>query len=152
MKGCVFESPIGRIGIWGRDGAVEEIVLKEEREAFDEEDFLIKARDELLEYFAGSRKTFSFRYRIAAKGFQLVCLEALLSVPYGTTISYGELACKAGCPGGSRAVGNAMNKNPLPIRIPCHRVIRANGSLGGFGSGPEIKRYLLNLEGGWQET
>lgn len=151
MKGCILDSPIGKIGIWGRDGAVEEIVLGEEREAFDQDNFLVQAKTELLEYFAGSRKAFSFPYRITARGFQLACLNNLISVPYGTTISYGELACRAGAPGGARAVGNAMNKNPLPILIPCHRVIQSNGSLGGFSTGLEMKKHLLKLEGVWLE-
>lgn len=147
MKGRVFDSPIGKLGIWGCDGAVEAIVLGEERDACDEVFFLVEAEKEIMEYFAGERKSFSFPYRIHAKGFQLACLTALLKVPYGKTISYAELSRKAGVPGGARAVGNAMNKNPLPILVPCHRVIRSDGGIGGFSTGIAMKRILLELEG-----
>lgn len=147
MKGRVLDSPIGKVGIWGRDGAVEEIVLGEEREACDEALFLLEAEKEIMEYFAGARMCFSFPYRINAKGFQLACLNALLAVPYGKTISYAKLAQKAGVPGGARAVGNAMNRNPLPILVPCHRVIRSDGGIGGFSKGLAMKRVLLELEG-----
>ena len=78
--------------------------------------------------------------------FQRACWDALRAIPYGTTISYAELARRVGRPGASRAVGQANGANPVPLFVPCHRVVAADGSLGGFGGGPALKRALLALE------
>jgi methylated-DNA-[protein]-cysteine S-methyltransferase len=105
------------------------------------------ALTQLNEYFSGTRR--AFRLRLAPEGtpFQLAVWEALRAIPYGETVSYGELARGLGLPGGARAVGLANGANPLPIIVPCHRVIGADGSLTGFGGGLNIKRALLSLEG-----
>jgi len=102
---------------------------------------------QLREYFSGARRT--FRLPLAPQGtpFQLAVWEALREIPYGETLSYGTLAQQLGLPGGARAVGLANGSNPLPIVVPCHRVIGADGSLTGFGGGLGIKRALLSLEG-----
>ncbi len=102
---------------------------------------------ELEEYFAGERRTFSVRLAPQGTPFQLSVWQALRAIPYGETLSYGELARRLGCPGGARAVGLANGANPLPIIVPCHRVIGVDGSLTGFGGGLLIKRALLTLEG-----
>ncbi|MFQ5945626.1 MAG: methylated-DNA--[protein]-cysteine S-methyltransferase, partial [Anaerolineae bacterium] len=81
--------------------------------------------------------------------FQAQVLRATLSVPHGRVASYGEIARRAGNPGASRAVGGALSRNPIPIVIPCHRVIASDGSLGGYSSGTHIKERLLRLEGSW---
>jgi len=109
-----------------------------------------RAVTELEEYFAGERRSFTVALdRSARSGFRGEVLTALESVPYGETVSYGELAGMAGRPRASRAVGTAMATNPLPLVVPCHRVIAAGGALGGHGPGPERQVRLLELEGAW---
>jgi methylated-DNA-[protein]-cysteine S-methyltransferase len=102
---------------------------------------------QLAEYFAGRRRDFDLPLAPRGTAFQRAVWSELARVPYGRTISYGELADRVGRAGASRAVGGANNKNPLPIVVPCHRVIGADGSLTGYGGGLERKRALLALEG-----
>ena len=102
---------------------------------------------QLAEYFHGTRHTFELPLAPVGTPFQLAVWEALRAIPYGETISYGELAGRVGLAGGARAVGVANGANPLPIIVPCHRVIGADGSLTGFGGGLDVKRALLSLEG-----
>ncbi|MGH8218707.1 MAG: methylated-DNA--[protein]-cysteine S-methyltransferase [Steroidobacteraceae bacterium] len=101
---------------------------------------------QLEEYFAGQRQSFDLPLAPEGTDFQRTVWQALTRIPYGETISYGELARRIGKPQASRAVGLANGANPLPIVIPCHRVIGADGSLTGFGGGLDIKRKLLALE------
>jgi methylated-DNA-[protein]-cysteine S-methyltransferase len=103
---------------------------------------------ELREYLAGDRQEFGFPLDWSlARGHQRVVLETLCDIaPYGHVVTYGELARRSGCPGGARAVGRAMARNPLPLVVPCHRVVAAGG-LGGYGGGLRLKRRLLALEG-----
>jgi len=103
--------------------------------------------EQLREYFAGRRTSFDLEVAPAGTPFQLEVWRALGAIAYGTTISYGELARRLGRPGAMRAVGAANGKNPIPIVVPCHRVIGADGSLTGFGGGLSCKRVLLELEG-----
>ncbi|HZO23654.1 MAG TPA: methylated-DNA--[protein]-cysteine S-methyltransferase [Steroidobacteraceae bacterium] len=105
------------------------------------------ALTQLREYFSGSRRTFTLPLSPVGTPFQLLVWKGLLSIPYGQTISYGELAQRLGLTSGARAVGLANGANPLPVIVPCHRVIGADGSLTGFGGGLDIKRELLALEG-----
>jgi methylated-DNA-[protein]-cysteine S-methyltransferase len=100
---------------------------------------------ELAEYFAGERRAFSVPLAMEGTEFQRSVWRALVAIPYGETISYGELARRVG--NVARAVGLANGANPLPVIVPCHRVIGADGSLTGFGGGLAIKRALLELEG-----
>lgn len=107
---------------------------------------------QIAEYARGERR--SFRVRLdwslagaAPRGFRRRVLDALRTVPFGRTLSYGELARRAGKPGAARAVGTAMAKNPIPLVIPCHRVLAAGGRIGGFSAGLALKRALLSLEG-----
>lgn len=102
-------------------------------------------RSQLEEYFEGKRKDFDLPLDLHGTPFQLRVWSALREIPYGKTVNYGEIA--RGLGSSARAVGNANGKNPVPIIIPCHRVIGADGSLTGFGGGLEKKRYLLQLEG-----
>lgn len=106
------------------------------------------ARVQLEEYFAGTRQVFDLPLHPLGTPFQLTVWQELARIPYGATVSYGELACRIGQPQAVRAVGAANGRNPLPIVVPCHRVIGANGSLTGFGGGLPTKRYLLAMEGG----
>jgi len=109
------------------------------------------AARQLDEYFAGQRRAFDVPLDLSPlRPFQQRVLQTLLQVPYGDVVTYGELARLAGCPGAARAVGGAMRGNPLPILIPCHRVLPSAGGLGGFGGRPELKRQLLDLEG-WRD-
>jgi len=101
---------------------------------------------QLKEYFAGKRKTFTLKLKPEGTDFQNSVWQMLYSIPYGKTVSYKELAEKIGTPKACRAVGMANNKNPIPIIIPCHRVIGANGNLTGYAGGIETKRFLLELE------
>ncbi len=111
-----------------------------------EHPILRRARLQLYEYFAGERQLFDLPLRAMGTGFQREVWEQLTEIPYGVTWSYGELAKRVGNPNGSRAVGAANGQNPLPIVVPCHRVIGANGSLTGFGGGLPRKAALLAFE------
>ncbi|HEX2163750.1 MAG TPA: methylated-DNA--[protein]-cysteine S-methyltransferase [Thermoanaerobaculia bacterium] len=102
---------------------------------------------QLAEYFAGRRRSFDLPLAPRGTDFQRAVWEELARVPYGETISYGELARRVGRQGAARAIGAANGANPLPIVVPCHRVIGADGSLTGYGGGLDRKRTLLGLEG-----
>ena len=104
------------------------------------------AMTQLAEYFAGTRKAFSLPLRPAGTAFQLSVWSALREIPFGATLSYGELARRIGHPAAARAVGAANGANPLPIVVPCHRVIGADRSLTGFGGGLDTTRFRLAHE------
>ena len=105
-------------------------------------------RRELDEYFAGGRRTFSMPVDWSlVRGFAQGVLRATAKVPFGEVTSYGRMAEAAGSPRASRAAGNALGSNPIPIVVPCHRVLHSGGGLGGYAGGLERKRYLLTLEG-----
>jgi methylated-DNA-[protein]-cysteine S-methyltransferase len=109
-------------------------------------------RRELDEYFGGARRSFELALDWALIGpFGRRVLRATSAIPYGGVLSYAEVAAEAGSPRGSRAAGNALGSNPIPIVIPCHRVLRTGGALGGYGGGLDRKRYLLELEGALQD-
>lgn len=101
---------------------------------------------QLDEYFAGKRTSFDFTLRIRGTPFEERVWTALTKVPHGATVSYAQLAQAIGSPGAARAVGGAVGRNPLPICVPCHRVIAADGSIGGFSGGLPAKRRLLAVE------
>jgi methylated-DNA-[protein]-cysteine S-methyltransferase len=103
--------------------------------------------DQLREYFSGQRKIFDFPLAPKGTPFQLAVWNALLQIPYGDTVTYAELARRIGKPSAVRAVGAANGANPIPVIIPCHRVIGSNGTLTGYGGGIERKQWLLALEG-----
>ncbi|MFN0090845.1 MAG: methylated-DNA--[protein]-cysteine S-methyltransferase [Acidimicrobiales bacterium] len=108
-----------------------------------------RARRQLEEYFDGRRRRFDLDldWSLTRSPFRRAVLEALAEVPFGVTVSYGELARRVGNPGAVRAVGTAMATNPLPLVVPCHRVLRAGGALGGYAGGLDLKRWLLAHEG-----
>ena len=152
---CLYEmtSPIGRIGVVTSSNSLVKVLfeadgIEAERERMEKSHSTPLAARELAEYFAGRRREFTvpldFRF---ATGFQAEVLRELAQVPYGQTVTYGELARRAGNPKAVRAVGSACAKNPLPFVVPCHRVLRADGTLGGYRGGAEAKRFLLELEG-----
>lgn len=103
--------------------------------------------DQVTEYFAGNRQTFELELAPRGTPFQLAVWNALREIPYGDTISYAELARRIGKPAAVRAVGAANGANPIPVIIPCHRVIGSNGTLTGYGGGIERKQWLLAHEG-----
>ncbi len=107
---------------------------------------LQEAMHQLQEYFSGKRFAFDLPLQLEGTPFQKKVWHALQTIPYGTTISYRQLAERVGNARAFRAVGNANRKNPIPIIIPCHRVIQTNGQLGGYSSGTKIKEQLLELE------
>ena len=105
------------------------------------------AAEQIQQYLAGERRAFALTLRTTGTEFQRAVWHALGEIPYGETVSYAELAEMVGRPGACRAVGQANGRNPIPLILPCHRVIAAGGGLGGFGGGLELKRALLDLEG-----
>lgn len=109
-------------------------------------ELLSMATIQLDEYFQGKRTVFSLPFKLIGTTFQLAVWKELQNIPYGQTTSYKEIAQKINKPKAYRAVGMANNKNPLPIIIPCHRVIGSNGKLIGYAGGLKLKNYLLELE------
>lgn len=151
------ETALGTIWICGDDKGVTQIKLpRKKNSAIKNEpieskkipEHLTQASQQLKEYFKGKRKTFSLPLSINGTIFQCQVWEIIRSIPYGQTMSYGEIARQLGNKGKARAVGGAANANPLPLVIPCHRVVGQNGSLTGFAGGIEMKKTLLNLEKG----
>lgn len=102
---------------------------------------------QLEEYFAGKRKVFDLPVALHGTDFRIAVWRELMKIPCGETRSYGEIAAAIGKPNAGRAVGSAIGDNPLLIIVPCHRVIRADGSMGGFSAGTDMKKYLLDFEG-----
>jgi methylated-DNA-[protein]-cysteine S-methyltransferase len=148
-----LESPIGKLLVAGDEKGLRFINFpKNGRPSLPEPEWtenpkpLQEALRQLEAYFSGELKTFSLNLFLNVRPFHKKVLTALRRVPYGETISYGKLADKIGNPKASRAVGQANAKNPIPIVIPCHRVIGSNGKLTGFGGGIAIKQALLDLE------
>lgn len=143
-----MDSPIGRLRIEDDGKAIIALHIFGNKECYAENEspLLQEAKKQLEEYFAGNRREFDLPISLHGTDFQQKVWNALRAIPYGTTLSYGEVAAKIGNPKASRAVGGANNKNPIMIIVPCHRVIGANGSLVGFGGGLSAKEYLLALE------
>jgi methylated-DNA-[protein]-cysteine S-methyltransferase len=153
MHYTFLETPVGRLLIAGADDVLMLInfptgsqALKPRPEWRRDDAMFAEAKRQLREYFEGTRTEFSMAVEMDGTDFQKECWTALRQVPFGATISYGELARRAGRPKASRAVGAANHANPLPIVVPCHRVIGADNSLTGFGGGLETKLKLLALE------
>ena len=141
-----LDTPIGALYLEETGGAVTRITVEALEPCGAGSPVLALAARELGEYFAGTRREFSFPIRPAGTAFQRAVWAALRDIPYGETRTYGEIAAAVGKPKASRAVGGANHVNPLLIVTPCHRVIGANGSLTGFGAGIDRKAYLLELE------
>lgn len=153
MYYCYLDTPIGELLLAGEDGALSMIgfpkgSMRREPEAdwiFNEKP-LANACAQLSEYFAGTRKEFDLPLQLSGTEFQVSVLEALQDIPYGETTSYGTIAKRIGRPKAVRAVGAANGRNPIPIVVPCHRVIGSTGDLTGFGGGLDTKEALLRLE------
>lgn len=146
----IIESPIGLLKIEGTERAIAGIFLNASGVVTREHarGVLAELERQLAAYFAGTLTVFDLPLEPAGTTFQQDVWSALRQIPYGTTCSYGEIAKTIGRPTAVRAVGAANGQNPIPIVIPCHRVIGANGSLTGFGGGIPMKRWLLAHEQG----
>jgi methylated-DNA-[protein]-cysteine S-methyltransferase len=153
MYYCYFETPIGELLLAGDKDALSMIGFPKgamrrdpESDWIYNEDPFVTARQQLTEYFDGKRKEFDLPLRLDGTEFQVSVLEALQDIPYGETTSYGAIAKRIGRPKAMRAVGAANGRNPIPIIVPCHRVIGSSGDLTGFGGGLDTKEALLRLE------
>ncbi|HWE67649.1 MAG TPA: methylated-DNA--[protein]-cysteine S-methyltransferase [Acidimicrobiales bacterium] len=146
-----LESPVGRLVLESDGDVLIGIWLPTERKGAlsqgdDAPPVLKDTATQLEEYFAGERTEFDVPMELDGTAFQRDVWHELSRIPYGVTISYGELARRVGRPKGPRAVGQANGKNPIPIIVPCHRVLASNG-IGGYGGGLPMKRALLAVEG-----
>lgn len=153
MYYCYLKTPIGDLLLGGDDDKLSVIGFPEGAMRLDpkpdwifNEKRFFETRRQLGEYFAGKRKTFNLPLKPTGTEFQLQVLEELQKIPYGTTCSYRDIAERIGRPRAVRAVGAANGRNPIPIIIPCHRVIGASGDLTGFGGGLPTKEALLRME------
>ena len=153
--GCYtrIESPVGPLVVAADDAGLRRIEFVNGRHPAqpdpqwqEDAEPLHETLRQLRSYFAGELETFDLRLAPEGTPFQLTVWNQLCKIPYGETISYGELARSIGNPNASRAVGLANGSNPIPIVIPCHRVIGSNGKLTGYGGGLPIKEKLLALE------
>jgi len=149
MPNTVVESPIGPLGLVASDTGLQSVLFDgSSMQAQGSSPVLAEAARQLEAYFDGELVAFDLPLELSGTEFQRRCWLALATIPYGQTVSYGEQARRLGlAPDAARAVGAANGQNPLPIVLPCHRVIGADGSLTGFGGGLHVKRYLLEHEG-----
>lgn len=150
-----MDSPVGRLTLTGSAGVLAGVHMHEQRHApaqspdwQHDDDALADVAGQLAAYFAGTLTEFDVQLELAGTDFQREVWQALRAIPYGETISYGELARHIGHASAARAVGLANGRNPVAVIVPCHRVIGADGSLTGYGGGLERKRFLLDLEAG----
>lgn len=153
MKYRMLESPVGPLMLAGEDDELAVVGFSTGDRAQTPkagwercDDAFENAAAQLDEYFSGARRRFDLPLRPAGTPFQLAVLEALRTIPYGETRTYAQVAKAVGKPRAARAVGAANARNPIPVIIPCHRVIGGDGSLTGFGGGMKAKRFLLALE------
>ena len=151
----LMPSPVGELTLVARDGKLSAILWEVERanrvrlgeliEAHDSP-VLLETERQLQQYFAGTRNQFELELDFAGTDFQKQVWQALLTIPFGETRSYSQIAEQIGNPKAVRAVGAANGRNPISIIAPCHRVVGASGGLTGFAGGLEAKQYLLTLE------
>ncbi len=156
METMIIETPIGALNARVDEaGRLVELHFAEKQSAVGSRGSAVAeapvgnwpVAQQLFEYFSGKRTVFELDLAPRGTAFQLAVWNALLAIPYGDTISYAELARRIGKPSAVRAVGAANGANPIPVIIPCHRVIGSNGTLTGYGGGIERKQWLLALEG-----
>jgi methylated-DNA-[protein]-cysteine S-methyltransferase len=150
-----MDSPIGELLLLSDGEALRGLYMQDGLKPFRvqsswtrDDDALADVRQQLAEYFAGQRNSFDIKLHMDGTAFQRTVWHALLEIPYGETVSYGELARRIGRPDRARAVGTANGQNPIAVIVPCHRVFGSNGKLVGYGGGLENKRLLLELEQG----
>lgn len=153
IRWTTIDSPVGRLTLAASASALHAIEFESNRHPQRREDWIAddtallrRAALQLQEYFEGRRQTFELPLAPQGTDFQRAAWQALAAIPFGETRSYAHQAAALGKPTATRAVGAANGRNPLPIVLPCHRVIGANGALTGFGGGVEVKRWLLAHE------
>ncbi|HWE36706.1 MAG TPA: methylated-DNA--[protein]-cysteine S-methyltransferase [Isosphaeraceae bacterium] len=154
VRSARMESPLGALWVTVAEGALTGLYMdgQEGCPSVDDargrdDDAVRPVAAQLVEYFEGRRTAFDLPVRPRGTPFQLKVWEALREIPFGTTVSYAELARRIGAPTSARAVGAAVGKNPIGIVVPCHRVVGASGALTGFAGGLDRKRWLLDHEG-----
>jgi methylated-DNA-[protein]-cysteine S-methyltransferase len=164
MKQHVYktmDSPVGKLTLVASNEGLAAILWENDRPGrvrltIDAQDdthpVLLEAERQLGEYFGGRRKTFALKLDLAGTAFQRKVWNALLTIPFGETRSYAQIARQIGSPAAVRAVGAANGKNPVSIVAPCHRVIGSTGKLTGFAGGLDVKAHLLSLEGAMPST
>jgi methylated-DNA-[protein]-cysteine S-methyltransferase len=150
-----IDSPIGELLLTQADGELTGLYMQAGRKpaipdpaSREDAEALGETVTQLREYFAGERRDFTMPLAPHGNEFELRVWEALREIPYGETVSYGEIARRIGAPTAARAVGLANGRNPISVIVPCHRVIGSDGSLTGYGGGLPRKRYLLDMESG----
>lgn len=151
MEFWMFDTLLGTMAVGEEDGYINRVYLPNSpmpRLMPHKTPLLERAQEQITEYFDGRRQEFDLPLTFAGTDFQKKVWHALTEIPYGETVTYGALAERIGCPGGARAVGAANHCNPLPILVPCHRVVGAGGNLTGYAGGVEMKKALLELEQG----
>lgn len=141
-----FDSPTGTLGLCARDGYLVRIVFGGAGATEYVDDVLLRAKTQLEEYFAGKRREFDVPLRMEGTEFQKKVWAALTEIPYGEVCSYADIAERVGSPKAARAVGMANHVNPVPVIVPCHRVIGKNGKPVGYAGGLDMKAWLLDLE------
>ena len=142
----LIASDQGLAGVWFERSRPERVKTRTDVEN-PTHPILVETERQLREYFAGRRRTFDLALDFVGTPFQRAVWKALLTIPFGQTRTYGEVAKQVGRPSASRAVGAANGRNPVSIVAPCHRVIGSTGALTGFGGGLDVKERLLRLEG-----
>jgi methylated-DNA-[protein]-cysteine S-methyltransferase len=148
MPSRAVDTPIGTLGLVGSNAGLSRVLWSAQGLPDQSSPLLDEVAAQLSAYFAGERIEFDLPLDLDGTEFQRQCWLALASIPYGQTVSYGEQARRLGLGrDAARAVGAANGQNPLPLVLPCHRVIGADGSLTGFGGGLHLKRFLLEHEG-----
>ena len=151
MEFWMFDTLLGTMAVGEEDGHITRVYLPNSpmpRLMPHKTPLLERAEGQIREYFDGRRQEFDLPLTFVGTDFQKKVWQALTEIPYGKTVTYGALAERIGCPGGARAVGAANHCNPLPILVPCHRVVGAGGNLTGYAGGMEMKKFLLELEQG----
>ena len=149
MEFLSFSTPFGEMALGEEGGAIVRLYLPNTptpRLMPHETPLLMEGRRQVMEYLMGERRNFALPLAPQGTPFQKRVWSALGDIPYGQIRTYRDIACAAGCPKGFRAVGMACNRNPIPIIIPCHRVVGAGGALTGYAGGAELKKALLELE------
>ncbi|MDO5755218.1 MAG: methylated-DNA--[protein]-cysteine S-methyltransferase [Tissierellia bacterium] len=143
-----FDTKFGRFSVDYQEGVITGIKIDDNDDlppiSSDEEKSILEKQ--IIEYLNGDRKSFTVMIKLTGTPFERKVFTTVIQIPYGETISYKELAKRLGKPNGARAVGNALNKNQLPILVPCHRVVGQDGDLKGYKYGLAKKEYLLDLE------
>ena len=147
MEKSYYKSPIGVLEIVCENNQPVSLTISNDRHAASAEtEFIKNIKMQLDEYFSGKRQKFDIKINPKGTKFQKKVWDELQKIPYGETRSYSQIASALGNPNAQRAVGNACNKNPIMLFIPCHRVISKSGSLGGFAYGSAVKQKLFEIE------